>query len=148
MNFLDSLPSLNDRPRMAVPKAGLPGPLAKKAKAKDKADKDDAFRAAIWKRDGGKSMATGKPLVKSGTMSWQELGEIDHAINRSTAPDRVYDLSNGLLLSKEENRLKKVRCPKAVEFFMFEIHGPDDRAKVQTFIWRDVEGKEIRRSVG
>lgn len=150
MSFLDNLPTLNERTFKPgdLLKAGLPAPLAKKAKQKAKDDKDEAFRKAIWKLDGSKSRATGKLLVKSGTLSWDELGEVDHVINRSTAPDRIYDVSNGILLSKTENRLKKVRCPKAVEFFMFSVEGPDDRRKPQKFTWRDDHSKVIKETRG
>jgi hypothetical protein len=81
----------------------MPHVLAKKETKKAKQLKDDAFRALIWKLDGGKSRATGKKLVRSGTTDWDQLGEVDHVINRSTAPDRIYDPENALLLSKAEN---------------------------------------------
>ena len=80
------------------------------------------------------------------TMEWSQLGEVDHVINRSTAPEWVYDTSNGILLSKEENRLKKARCSKAPEHHYFEIDGPDDRALPQVFRWRNDEGKVIKQT--
>ena len=149
MSFLDNLPTLNERTYKPgdLLKAGLPAPLAKKAKQKAKGDKDEAFRNAIWRLDRGRSRATGRKLQHSG-LDWDGIGEVDHVINRSTAPDRVYDLSNGILLSKTENRLKKVRCLHAVEFFMFSIEGPDDRRKPQRFIWRDADGKVIKETRG
>ncbi len=150
MSFMDSLPSRDeryDRPGSLL-KAGLPTPIAKKERQKAKGKRDDAFRDAIWKLDKGKSRATGRKLVRSGTTDWDELGEVDHVINRSTAPDRIYDVSNGILLSKAENRLKKVRCIKAPEFFMFSVEGPDNRREPQTFIWRDKDGKELKRRIG
>lgn len=130
--------------RYAKPK-GLPPMLEKKARQKSKEEQGEAFRAAVWKRDKGCSRATGKKLVKSGTTDWAQLGEVDHVINRSIAPDRIYDVSNGILLSKEENRLKKIACPLAPEFHMFSVEGPDDRALPQTFTWRDKAGKIIRQ---
>lgn len=123
---------------------GLPTPLAKKEKKKSKDEQAKAFRDEVWARDGGKSRATGKPLVRSGTTDWALLGEVDHSIPRSLAPERIYDTSNGLLLSKEENRLRKVACPKAPEHRMFDYTGPDNRALPQTFVWRDKDGKVIR----
>lgn len=126
----------------------LPAMVTKKARQKQKLADDDAFRADIWKRDGGRSRATGKPLVKGGTMEWAQLGEVDHAIPRSLAPDRIYDRGNALLLSKEENRLRKIPCPRAPEFRMFDYTGPDDRRLPQTFTWRDNDGRVVKQRVG
>ncbi len=141
------LPYLTDQPGRAVPK-GIPPPLAKEARAAEKAERGEAFRAAVWKRDKGRSRATGKKLVKSGTTDWHQLGEVDHVIDRSLAPERIYDVSNGILLSKRENRLKKVACPRAPEFRMFSISGPDDRAKLQLFTWRDEDGHVTKEATG
>lgn len=149
MSF-SNLPTLAEiqATRRAPQKAGLPTPLAKKAKAKSREEKAEAFRRAVWERDKGRSRATGKPLVKSGTMDWARLGEVDHAYPRSTSPDRIYDVSNGILLSKEENRLRKVACLHAPEFRMFSYDGPDDRGKEQRFIWRNEDGKIIKERRG
>ncbi len=134
--------------KQSAPSKGLPIVLEKKARKQAKKDKDDAFRDDIWSRDKGCSRATGQPLVRGGTLDWARLGEVDHVINRSTAPDLVYERSNGILLSKMENRLKKTPCPQAPEFYMFSIQGPENRALMQTFTWRDVSGKVTRRSQG
>lgn len=146
---LDDLPTLADVQR--TPRAtgkGLPHMLEKKAAKQAKQDKDDAFRDEIWTLDHGRSRATGKLLKRSGTTDWSELGEVDHSIPRSLAPDRIYDVSNGLLLSKEENRLRKVPCPRAPEFRMFDYSGPDDRRQPQTFVWRDADGHITKTRVG
>lgn len=141
------LPTMADEnAKPHAPAKGLPPVLEKKERKKAKQDKDDAFREDIWKLDKGRSRATGKKLVRSGTMEWDELGEVDHVINRSTAPDRVYDRSNGILLSKTENRLKKTACPLAPEFYMFSVEGPDDRRLPQIFTWRDKHGKVTKRT--
>ncbi len=143
-----NLPSLQDRPRCATPKHQIvPRMLTKEAKDKAKKDKGEAFRDAVWKRDKGRSRATGKPLQRA-AISWDECGEVDHVIDRSLAPERIYDTSNGILLSKRENRLKKQACPRAPEFRMFSVEGPDDRSKPQKFTWRDMDGKVIRQEVG
>lgn len=149
MSFLNNLltPDTRTFKPGTLLKAGLPAPLAKKAKQKTKEDKDEAFRKEIWRLDKGRSRATGRKLEHSG-LDWNVIGEVDHVINRSTAPDRIYDTSNGILLSKAENRLKKVRCPKAVEFFMFSVEGPDDRRKPQRFTWRDENGKITKETRG
>lgn len=136
-----------DRVGKPLPK-GLPPVLEKKERKQAKKDKDDAFRDAIWTRDKGCSRATKQPLVRGGTTEWDRLGEVDHVINRSTAPELIYETSNGILLSKTENRLKKTPCPLAPEFFMFSVDGPDDRAKPQNFTWRDKAGKITKRSKG
>jgi hypothetical protein len=146
---LADLPTLGEvNAQRRAPQKGLPPVLERKARKEAKADKADVFRAAIWARDKGCSRATGKPLVKSGTTDWSALGEVDHAYPRSTAPDRIYDVSNGILLSKEENRLRKVPCPRAPEFKLFDYEGPDDRSKPQTFIWRNADGKVTKRRKG
>lgn len=142
-------PSLTEvsQEKRATPKP-LPSVLAREEKKKAKKLNDEQFRDLIWKLDDGKSRATGKPLVRGGTLSWDEIGEVDHVINRSTAPDRVYDPSNALLLSKRENRLKKTPCPLAPEFHLFEISGPDNRRLPQTFRWRDKAGTVVKETIG
>ncbi len=127
---------------------GLPRMLAKEERDAEKQDRGKAFRDAVWARDKGRSRATGKQLLRSGTLSWDELGEVDHVIDRSLDPSRIYDVGNGILLSKRENRLKKTACPRAPEFRMFSVDGPDDRGKPQNFCWRDKDGKVLKRSVG
>lgn len=146
MGIFDHLPVLNQQTRRAVPK-GLPSVLAKEERKKSKEAQGEAFRAAVWARDKGICRATGVPLQKSG-LDDTRVGEVDHVINRSTAPDRVYDVTNGILIAKRLNRLKKTPCPQAPEHHLFEIAGPDDRSKPQTFIWRDVAGTVTKRRVG
>ena len=126
----------------------IPAILRKADEKKAKKKTDDEFRAEIWKRDGGKSRATGFPLVRGGTTDPHKLGEVDHSIPRSLAPDRIYDLGNALLLSKWENRARKVPCPRAPEFRLFDYAGPDDRRQLQRFVWRNADGKVIRETVG
>jgi len=132
----------------SLAKTGLPTVLAKKARKKSKEQQAKDFRDEVWARDKGKSRATGRKLVKSGTTDWAKLGEVDHSIPRSLAPERIYDVSNGILLSKEENRLRKVACVNAPEFKLFDYSGPDDRSLPQIFIWRDKDGKETKRRMG
>jgi hypothetical protein len=131
-----------------APAKGLPAMLEKKARERSKEALDEAFRNAVWKRDKGRSRATGRVVLHSGTMDWDQLGEVDHVINRSTEPERIYDVTNGILLSKTENRLKKIACPRAPECHYFEISGPDDRGEPQTFTWRDSDGHITKTTVG
>jgi hypothetical protein len=126
----------------------VPHQITKDTKAKQKKMNDEAFRDLIWKLDEGRSRATGKPLRKSGTTNWHELGEVDHAIQRSLAPELIYEPSNGVLLSKWENRMRKVSCIRAPEFHYFDYTGPENRREPQHFIWRNDDGtiiKETRR---
>lgn len=145
---LDALETLdNSRPK-ACPKAGLPAPIAKKERQKSKEAQAATFRNEVWARDRGRCRATGKPLVRSGTLDWEKLGEVDHSIPRSLAPERIYDTSNGILLQKHLNRLRKGRCIHAPEFHYFDYEGPDNRALPQTFTWRDDNGKITKQRIG
>ncbi len=143
----DDVVDADKLPRCA-PQKGLPKVLEKKAKKLSRDEEEKQFRAEVWKRDKGRSRATGKPLAKSGTMEWSKLGEVDHAIRRSDDRTKIFDVSNALLLSKEENRLREVRCPRNPEFRMFDYEGPEDRSQPQTFTWRDADGKVIRTRIG
>ncbi len=127
---------------------GLPHHFVKKAdkKTKDQLGKD--FRDAVWFRDKSCSRATGRRVFKSDTTDWEKLGEVDHAYPRSLAPDRIYDVTNGILLSKAENRLRKVVCANAPEHKYFDYTGPDDRGELQTFTWRDIDGKVTKQRIG
>lgn len=131
---------LNQQTLPDAKQKGIPRQIEKKATKKSKDDQAKAFREAIWARDKGCSRATGKVLMRGGTTDWDQLGEVDHSVPRSLAPERIYDVSNGLLLSKAENRLRKVPCPQAPEHRMFDYTGPDDRSQPQTFCWRNVSG--------
>lgn len=143
-----NLPTPESLGRHATPKYQIvPKQLAKEEKDKKKADKGKAFRDAVWARDKGRSRATGKKLERT-AISWDVCGEVDHVIDRSLAPERVYDVSNGILLSKRENRLKKLACPRAPELRMFSVEGPDDRGKEQVFTWRDKDGHVVKTKKG
>jgi len=147
-HLLSTMADVN-RERRATPKHEIvPRVVAKEEKRKSREEQGKAFRDAVWTRDGGRCRATGDPLVRSGTTDAKQLGEVDHAIPRSLAPERIFDTSNGLLISKHLNRLRKVACPEAPEHRMFDYSGPDDRAKPQVFVWRDKSGKVIRRTKG
>lgn len=146
LNSLQTVAQANARPR-AMPKPA-PRQLTKKVEDKQKADKGKAFRDEVWARDQGRCRATKQTLLRSGSVDWQQLGEVDHSIERSLAPERIYDTSNGLLLRKDLNRLRKVACTKAPEFRMFSYTGPDNRALPQKFIWRNAKGTIVRTEIG
>lgn len=142
------VPTYDPRKRCATPKHQIvPHAIVKAEKAKTKKQAGDDFRAAVWARDKGQSRASGKPLSKSGS-DWKRVGEVHHVIPRSLAPERVLDVANGLLLSKEEHALAETACPNAPDKQLLDISGPDDRGQLQTFIWRDIQGKELRRRIG
>lgn len=124
-----------------------PHALAKAEKAQTKAQREKAFRDAVWTRDKSHSRASGRPLVRSGT-DWKKVGEVHHLLKRSTDPERRLDPSNGILLSKEEHALAETNCPNDPRHCLLDIEGPEDRGQVQTFIWRDVHGNELRRRTG
>lgn len=149
MGAFDELTTLGEaqQERRAKPK-GMPHQLAKMAEKKSKDELGKDFRDAVWARDQGRCRATWKPLKRSGTTDWSVLGEVDHSIPRSLAPERIYDVGNGLLLSKALNRLRKVACPRAPEFRMFAYEGPDDRSEPQEFLWRDEDGQVKKRRIG
>lgn len=153
LGILDGLklPTLAERSqeRYATPKAQItPNVVTREEKRKAKKADAESFRAAVWARDKGQCRATGVLLVKSGTTDPHKLGEVDHSIPRSLAPERIYDVSNGLLLSKYLNRLRKAVCPEAPEFKLFDYSGPEDRSQPQTFIWRDRTGQITKQRIG
>lgn len=146
---LSDLPTLAElaQTRRAHPK-GVPHQLVKERKTKAKADKGKAFRDAVWKRDEHRCRATGVPLLRSGTVDDTKLGEVDHSIPRSLAPEKVYDTKNGLLLQKRLNRLRKAACLHAPEYRYFDYSGPANRAKKQKFVWRNDDGKIVKEHIG
>lgn len=145
---LADLGFLNQQTKPDARPKPVPHQITKDAKKKQKKLDDDSFRDAIWKLDEGKSRATGKPLVRSGTTDWHRLGEVDHAMPRSTSPELIYDLSNGVLLSKWENRMRKVACVRAPEFQYFNYTGPENRREKQHFVWRDDDGTIVKETRG
>lgn len=149
MGALDDLGYLNaQHERRAVSKRQmLPAPLVKADKKKAKKVREDDFRKAVWLRDKARSRASGKPLARSGT-DYSKVGEVHHVIPRSLAPERLYDTTNGILLSKHEHCLAETACPNEPAHCLLDISGPDDRGEPQLFIWRDVHGTETKRRVG
>lgn len=129
-----------------VPK-GLPRVLTKQARKQTKDALAKDFRRAVWIRDRGRSRASGKPLAKSGS-DYDRIGEVHHEYKRSTHPERIYDVSNGVLLSKTEHALAETRCPSAPQFFMLSRKGPDDLGEPQRWIWRNAHGGVVRERIG
>lgn len=146
-SWLDKLPVVGSPEAQRSNQKPLPRVLVKEAARKTKAQMHKDFRAAVWQRDQAHSRASGRPLKKSGT-SYKDVGEVHHVLARSTNPDRVFDVENGILLSKEEHALADTACPNAPDQYLLGIDGPEDRGKPQTFIWRDIHGKQLRKRVG
>lgn len=125
----------------------LPHAFAKEDRRKAKVAQGETFRRAVWERDRGRSRASGKPLARSGT-DYHKVGEVHHVIARSLAPDRIYEVGNGILLSKHEHLLAETTCPNAPELHLLDIEGAEDRGDPQRFIWRDVHGTQLRWRIG
>lgn len=148
MGVLDDLPTLAEmHATRRAPQKGIPTPVAKVERKKAKAQREKEFRAGVWARDKSRSRASKKPLHRSGT-DFEKVGEVHHVIPRSLAPERVYDVANGLLLSKHEHHLAETMCPNAPGFMLLEISGPEDRSQPQTFTWRDVQGTVTKERIG
>jgi hypothetical protein len=126
----------------------MPHVLVQAEKVKTKAQQEKAFRDAVWTRDASKSRASGRPLVRSGTTQINRLGEVHHVLKRSTHPEDRLNPANGILLSKQEHALAETACPNAPDTCLLDIQGAADLAQPQTFIWRDVNGEELRRRTG
>ncbi len=146
--------SLKDLPTLAelqaTPRAsqkGLPTVLRRQERIKSKQVQEDAFRKAVWARDGGKSRASGKPLGRSGT-SPERVGDVHHVLKRSTHPEGKWKLSRGILLSRLEHKLAETVCPNDPSHFLLEISGPEDLGKPQLFTWRDVQGVILKTRLG
>ena len=129
--------------KRATPKHEMkPAAVTKAEKRQSKEDKAEAFRNDVWLRDKSRCRATGvklqraKRLGATSEADLKKLGDVDHAYPRSTHPDRIYDVSNGLLLQSWLNLQRKVSCTEAPEFKVFDYEGPDDRSQPQRFIWR------------
>jgi hypothetical protein len=125
----------------------LPHVLAKDEKKKTKAQREKDFRAAVWERDKSRSRASDKPLARSGT-DFEKVGEVHHVLKRSTHPEDRLNPANGILLSKREHHLAETACPNAPDKQLLDIAGPADLGQPQTFIWRDIHGKQTKRRVG
>ncbi len=154
MGILDSLnlPTLGEQGRCAKPKHQIEASVVtREVKRQAKKLNAKTFRDEVWRLDGGRCRATGVALSRGGTDP-HTVGEVDHSIPRSLAPELIYEVSNGLLIAKFLNRLRKVACAEAPEFRMFDYTpvqaGDTNRRHPQRFIWRDRTGKVIKEHIG
>lgn len=93
-------------------------------------------RAAVWKRDQGRSRASGAVVVKGHEQETQR-GEVAHLEKRSTSPAKKWDPANCVLLTAEEHRLSDPRT--AGGKVLLEIRGKNAR-KVLIFTRRNPDG--------
>lgn len=148
LDHLDNV-SLNQQTgRTATPKYQIErSVITKDDKRKAKKLKHEDFRKAVWLRDKSRSRASGKPLAKSGTDP-KAIGEVHHVIARSLAPEKIFEPSNGILLSRFEHALAETACPNDPAHHYLDITGPENRGELQTFEWRDRDGKVTKRRIG
>lgn len=137
-----NVPVLGDRPQTACPKP-QPHVLAKAEKDQTKAQREKAFRDAVWARDKGRSRASGQSLLRGG-INWKRRGEVHHCIPRSVEPHNKFDPSRGILLSREEHAMAETCCPGDPAKCLLDIDGPSDLSQPQLFIWRDVLGAAMK----
>lgn len=110
------LPTLAEvsRTRRAQPKGQIKTQLAEKVAAMRADEKATAaFRAAVWKRDGGRCRVCGVQVKKTLALD-PKRGEVHHRMPRSTKPERRYDVANGLLVCLQcHQRItkKEIPCP-------------------------------------
>lgn len=112
--------------------------IANKAK---RVSAEDAFRDAVWDRDGGISRASGKPVFRAHTDP-SKRGEVAHIKARSTAPAEKYNPDNGVLLTAVEHGWSDPRTANAKGKTLLEIRGTNAR-RTLTFIRRDERGRHL-----
>lgn len=142
---LQTMAQVNEKPH--APQKGLPPVLVKQERKAAQEAIEEAFRQGVWRRDGGKSRASGRKLARS-AKGWDQRGEVHHALKRSTHPAGKWNVDRGILLSLTEHALAEAICPHAPAHYMLEIVGPEDLGLPQTFIWRDIHGNETKRRLG
>ena len=85
MKLPDSLPTLNGQPGRPVPKP-RPRVLDRIAYRQQRDRKDAAFRAEVWKRDGGVCRLCGRKVTRTITLC-AEQGHVHHLRGRNVAPE-------------------------------------------------------------
>ena len=98
------------RPGAPAPRSATPAPTKAKTHPRrpDALKAEQACRAKVWKRDQGRSRASGTPVVK-GHDSELQRGEVAHIRSRSASPAKKWDPDNCVLLTAEEHRLSDPR---------------------------------------
>lgn len=100
----ESLPTLGEMHaiRRAQPKGAEPSRLqVKAAKAKDETKEENAWKKAVWRRDGGKCRWCGRVVTRCLELI-PERGEVHHVSGRVVHAIR-WDRRNGLLLCASDH---------------------------------------------
>lgn len=108
----------------ALPKG--PSRLDQKAEKDKQADKAaDAFRAAVWKRDGGKCRKCGATVAKTLELMPKQ-GHVHHLAKRSKVKALLTDVRNGILLcatDHQEVEHKRLFIVTSGKGSLFELDG-------------------------
>lgn len=81
------------------------------------------FRAAVWRRDHGRSRVTGEPLSKSDD-NWRFLGQVCHLKTKGAHPALKYDPDNAILMSAQEHWLSDHRGGRLLRLYDAETNEP------------------------
>lgn len=135
---LPSLDRVQNTRRTVTPKGSTVLERREKRTAKDRAD--DELRKACWDRDGGKSRASGVPLLRS-HVDPRKRGQVAHLTARSTNPGEKRDLRRVVLLSAEEHELSDARTAPGGKPLL-TIKGTDGN-KAVTFTMHDPTGRVL-----
>jgi hypothetical protein len=136
-----SLPTVAEMAQMrrAIPKTPRPGavrPARQRvdtpapARRPETAKAEQRCRATVWRRDQGRSRASGVVVIK-GHADELQRGEVAHIKSRSGSPAKKWDSSNCVLLTAEEHRLSDPRSAPGGKVLL-RIRGGNAR-KVLTF---------------
>lgn len=127
-----------ERDRKATPKGYAV--LTRREKAAGKRSAEDTCKDTVWERDGGKSRASGKPVLRAHPDA-SKRGEVAHLRARSTDPAKKYHPANNVLLTAEEHALSDARTAPGGKALL-EIKGTNAN-KALTFTRRDTRGRVV-----
>lgn len=119
---------------------GTPPVVAQRQKRATNKAADEAFRKAVWVRDGGLSRASGVPVVH-GHVDNRKRGEVAHLTARSTNPGEKRDPRRGVLLTAEEHALSDARTAPGGKALL-EVKGKDGSKRLR-FVRRDERGRVL-----
>lgn len=91
-----NLPSLNGQPGKPCRKPRRKV-LDRVAEKRERDNKAQAFRAAVWLRDGGKCRCCGRIVIRTLELV-PNAGHVHHRRGRNVAPEHRYTVSQALLL--------------------------------------------------
>ena len=122
---------------------GTPPVIERADKRTAKHTAEEKAKDLVWARDGQKSRASGKPVLRANVDN-RKRGEVAHLTARSTNPKAKLLPQNMVLLTAEEHAWSDARTANAGGDVLLEIKGKDARKKL-TFIRRNLEGKVLWR---